>query len=426
MNINFYQLPEFVAYGILFCLSLALIRQQKQEPRMKYWLYGWLLILIHASIFMLFPPIFPFTEMARGTLFLAGQMFILAAYLHGPASILSSDLLRHMSLPATINVLFMVASQAYSESQPSEQQLSLFYLLILLGAICTVRIALNDNKTRSWHAALSIILTLIVYTLQATALHFYGLVIASQWLMCWTYLAVAFFFLRHSPTLTIGIIATSFSFILWGLVFPVYELFNNLAPDISGKIDPDVWNLPKFLAAASFILVLLEEQVTDAIQLANHDELTGLANRRLYTDHFGQAVARATRNRSEFGLMVIDLNGFKKINDTLGHEAGDTVLKTVSTRFLAVLRSTDTLARTGGDEFTLILESVNNTPDAKKISRKLEEVLEVPILLANGITYQVKASFGFAIYPQDGTTQTLLQAVADARMYLCKEQCHNE
>lgn len=426
MNIDFYGLPEFIAYFILWCISLALIRQQRQEPRMKYWFYGWLLILLHSGIFMLFPSVFPFAELARGTLALAGQMFILAAYFQGPATIEHTQLVRRMSLPAALNIIFIVVSPAYSEMQPTQWQLALFYVFIALGAICTARIALADKGNKSWHASFSVGLTLVVYAIQAAVLHLYGLVAAGQWLMCWIYLAVAYFFVRQSAKISIGIIATSLSFILWGLVFPIYQLFETFAPEIAGRIDSEVWNLPKFLAAASIMLILLEERVAYATHLANHDELTGLPNRRLYNDRFEQAVMRSTRYKSGFGLMVIDLNGFKQVNDTLGHEAGDAVLKAVSARFLAVLRSVDTLARTGGDEFTVILDNVSSVADADIISLKLQQSLDVPVLLAKGLEYCVKASFGVAVYPQDGTTQIQLHTVADERMYIVKQQFRNK
>ena len=420
MNFNFYGLPEFVSYGILLGISLVLIRQ-KQESRLRYWLAGWLLILLHAGIFMLLPQTFPFDVLARGTLALAGQVFVLAAYYQGHATIDSSRLIFRVGLSGALNLTFAVASAAYAELRPADQQVWPFYLLTALGAASTLWLATADSAGAPWHPRVSMVLAVMVYALQAWALHTYGLAMASQWLMCWTYLAVAYFFLRQSPKLTMGVAFIALSFVLWGLVFPVYSLLILHAPTISGHIEAEVWNLPKFLAAASMILVLLEERVVQATHLAAHDELTGLPNRRLYADRFEQAVALAARDGSGFGFLVIDLNRFKLVNDTLGHQAGDDVLKGVSERFRGVLRGIDTLARTGGDEFTVILNGITNLLDAEAVGDALRKSLDAPIILAEG-PYHASASIGAAVYPGDGLTPIQLLAVADQRMYAGKEQ----
>ena len=420
MNFNFYGLPEFISYGILLGISLVLIRQ-KQESRLRYWLAGWLLILLHAGIFMLLPQTFPFDVLARGTLALAGQVFVLAAYYQGHATIDSSRLIFRVGLSGALNLTFAVASAAYAELRPADQQVWPFYLLTALGAASTLWLATADSAGAPWHPRVSMVLAVMVYALQAWALHTYGLAMASQWLMCWTYLAVAYFFLRQSPKLTMGVAFIALSFVLWGLVFPVYSLLILHAPTISGHIEAEVWNLPKFLAAASMILVLLEERVVQATHLAAHDELTGLPNRRLYADRFEQAVARSARDGSGFGFLVIDLNRFKLVNDTLGHQAGDDVLKGVSERFRGVLRGIDTLARTGGDEFTVILNGITNLLDAEAVGDALRKSLDAPIILAEG-PYHASASIGAAVYPGDGLTPIQLLAVADQRMYAGKEQ----
>ncbi|MEJ1979222.1 MAG: GGDEF domain-containing protein [Acetobacteraceae bacterium] len=424
MNINFYGLPEFISYSILLGISFSLIRQ-KQEIRLQYWLIGWLLILLHASIFMLLPQSFPFDVLARGTLALAGQVFILAAYYQGPTTISRSRLIGRLSLAGALNLVFATASTAYAELRPADRHMGPFYLLIALGAASTIWLAAADRTRARWHPRVSIALTVLVYTLQAWSLHAYDLTMASQWLMCWTYVAVAYFFLRQAPKLTMGVVFIALSFVLWGLVFPVYSLLMIYAPAIANHVESEIWNLPKFLAAASMILVLLEEKVVHATHLATHDELTGLPNRRLYFDRFDQAVARATRDGSGFGFLVIDLNRFKLVNDTLGHQAGDDLLKAVSDRFRSALRSIDTLARTGGDEFTVILDGVHSLADAQLVGDSLRKSLEAPITLGEG-PYYASASVGAAIYPGDGLTQIHLNAVADERMYAAKERGRTE
>ncbi|WP_204378129.1 hypothetical protein [Chromobacterium sphagni] len=174
MNFNFYGLPEFVSYSILLGIALALIRQ-KREIRLRYWLAGWLLILLHAGIFMLLPQSFPFDVLARGNLVLAGQLFILAAYYQGPATIHSSRLISRVGVAGALNLTFAVASAAYAELHPGSQQMAPFYLLTALGAAGTIWLAAADSVEAPWHSRLSIALAGAAYALQAWALHAYGL-----------------------------------------------------------------------------------------------------------------------------------------------------------------------------------------------------------------------------------------------------------
>jgi diguanylate cyclase (GGDEF)-like protein len=416
---NFYGLPEFIAYTMLLGIAYVLIRQEKQE-RLRYWLVGWGLVFLHSAIFMLFAPQFPFDVLARGTLALAGQAFILAAFHQEPTNVSHSQLAARIGLSATLNLTFAIASAIYGDLQSTGPSAAPFYVLIGAGAASTLGLAALDRSNPESRFPISVALTVLVYALQAWLLHAYGVLMASQWLMCWTYLAVAYFFLARRTKLSMGVVFTAVSFVLWGLVFPVYSLLMIYAPEISHHIESEVWNLPKFLAAASMILALLEERVSSATRLATHDELTGLPNRRLYVDRFEQAVARAARSRAKFAVLVIDLNRFKLVNDTLGHQAGDEVLREASSRLRSALRQTDTLARTGGDEFTVIVDGVRSRPDAEFVSESLQRRLDAPIVLG-GRAYRASASVGIAIYPDDGTTQTGLQAVADERMYARKD-----
>jgi diguanylate cyclase (GGDEF)-like protein len=417
---NLYGLPEFLAYSMLLGIAYVLIRQG-DEQRLRFWLVAWGLVFLHAALFMLFTESAPLDVIARATLTLAGQAFILAAFYQERTAVNRIQLNVRMSVSGAFNLSFAVASRLVTDFGAVDQHFGAFYLLIAGGAASTIWLAAVARPESESRFRVSVALTVLVYALQAWFLFSFGLTMASQWLMCWTYLAVAYFFVAPGAKLTLGVAFTALSFALWGLVFPVYSLLMIYAPVISGRIESETWNLPKFLAAASMILVLLEEKVLSATYLASHDELTGLPNRRLYADRLEQAVARAARNRSGFGFLVIDLDKFKLVNDTLGHQAGDELLKVVSSRFRGALRSVDTLARTGGDEFTAILDGVQSLIEAATIGEALQKCLEAPIVLGGGL-YFGSASVGSAVYPDDGLTQTRLQSVADERMYASKEQ----
>ena len=152
---------------------------------------------------------------------------------------------------------------------------------------------------------------------------------------------------------------------------------------------------------------------------ANHDALTGLANRNLFRDRLEQAIYSATRNKSLVALVFIDLDGFKAINDTEGHEAGDEVLCAISKRLKASVRENDTVARLGGDEFVLILANQPSLRFTLRMIERLRLSISKPIL-AGGKELSVGASIGISIFPHDGSSGSALLQAADAAMYHAK------
>jgi diguanylate cyclase (GGDEF)-like protein len=155
--------------------------------------------------------------------------------------------------------------------------------------------------------------------------------------------------------------------------------------------------------------------------LAHHDDLTGLPNRSLLRDRLGQAIRDAERKGNAVGLAFIDLDGFKLVNDGLGHNAGDELLKVVGARMGACLRRNDTLARFGGDEFVILLPELSGDPMAitpllEKVRQAVTEPVEV-----EGQEVQVSCSMGVVLYPRDGDDANTLMMNADAAMYRAKE-----
>jgi diguanylate cyclase len=171
----------------------------------------------------------------------------------------------------------------------------------------------------------------------------------------------------------------------------------------------------------------LEQEITELrareqqlIVQAHHDDLTGLANRFLLADRFQLAADRCKRHSGSFALLMVDLNGFKRINDKLGHSVGDAVLIATAQRLVKAVRSCDTVARLGGDEFVLIIESQADLPDFARVGQKLVDSLFEPIRLENGAVIHVGASLGMASFPDDGADLNTLLSVADQAMYECK------
>ncbi|MBQ0776251.1 MAG: diguanylate cyclase, partial [Pseudomonas sp.] len=169
---------------------------------------------------------------------------------------------------------------------------------------------------------------------------------------------------------------------------------------------------------AANVQLQLSKQLLE--QQANHDALTGLANRKLLNDRLEGALLRAKRNNSSFALMMIDLDWFKAINDQHGHQAGDRVLIEVAARLKASLREVDTVARVGGDEFVLVIESVSNHAALSVIRHKLSHAVRQPIHLTDDIWVSIGMSIGVAMYPEDAQNIELLVSVADRAMYSAK------
>ncbi|MET0268058.1 MAG: EAL domain-containing protein [Duganella sp.] len=157
---------------------------------------------------------------------------------------------------------------------------------------------------------------------------------------------------------------------------------------------------------------------------AYHDILTDLPNRMLFNDRLGLAVIQARRKLTELAVMFIDLDRFKLVNDTLGHVKGDELLQQVAQRLKGCLRRGDTLARQGGDEFTIVLPELNDREDAKNIADKFLESLEAPFDL-DGHQVHISASIGIAVYPHDGDNIDALLRHADIAMYQVKGQGKN-
>lgn len=167
--------------------------------------------------------------------------------------------------------------------------------------------------------------------------------------------------------------------------------------------------------------VTLQKQSAEIIyHQANHDQLTDLANRNYFFAQLSKELSRARRTGKRVGLLFMDLNRFKPINDQYGHEAGDTVLKTVAQRWLACLRDVDLLARLGGDEFALIICDLKDAAQAETIAEKLAASLEAPIPIGNNRSCTVGTSIGISIYPQNAMEMDSLIACADAAMYASK------
>lgn len=159
-------------------------------------------------------------------------------------------------------------------------------------------------------------------------------------------------------------------------------------------------------------------------RLAHYDALTDLPNRRLLTDRLQRAIAQAKRNKLILALMFIDLDKFKTVNDSVGHDGGDILLAAAAKRLQLCMRDSDTLSRMGGDEFVVLLPSINATQDAIVVAEKILKALHEPFNIS-GQSHSVSASIGISVFPDNGINEKMLISRADTAMYIVKHEGGN-
>lgn len=182
-----------------------------------------------------------------------------------------------------------------------------------------------------------------------------------------------------------------------------------------------------------FLHARLEELDRSELEAANRrlhdmaytDMLTGLPNRILFDDRMARAIATANREGGQVGLLFVDLDEFKPVNDTYGHAMGDLLLLQVAIRMRRCTRESDTVARLGGDEFVVLLPAISGAGDAGVVAEKIRAALNQPFRLNEGIEVSISASIGVAIYPDQGKNEVELIRQADAALYRAKAQGRN-
>ncbi|MBI1758833.1 MAG: bifunctional diguanylate cyclase/phosphodiesterase [Actinobacteria bacterium] len=191
------------------------------------------------------------------------------------------------------------------------------------------------------------------------------------------------------------------------------------------------WATPATLLAGMLLVALfssvlrrvqrqLNQQRERAVHSSLHDELTGLPNRSLLTDRFEQALRTGRRRRTAAGLLLLDLDRFKEVNETFGHQHGDDLLQQIGPRLSAALRETDTIGRLGGDEFAILLPDVEDAGGAELVAERLRASLTEPFVIA-GVELNVEASIGVAVSGIHGTDAMALMQRAEIAMYLAKK-----
>jgi len=195
---------------------------------------------------------------------------------------------------------------------------------------------------------------------------------------------------------------------------------------LTGSILRDADRKPLYFLAQVEDITERKRQQEQIRQLAFYDTLTGLPNRRLFLDHFEQALTQAQRYHRSLAVMFLDLDQFKQVNDTLGHDVGDELLEQVADRLTSSVRHGDTVSRQGGDEFVVMLAEIAHPEDAAQVAQKILNALRLPFTI-KGHKVKIGVSIGIAIYPVDGTDDIQeLMKKADIAMYAAKEGGRNQ
>lgn len=189
------------------------------------------------------------------------------------------------------------------------------------------------------------------------------------------------------------------------------------------------WTLLSGRARAMLLAQEMTQELRDSEarfrHQAQHDTLTGLPNRALFSDRLEQALAQAKRQKKRLALMFVDLDAFKPINDNLGHHAGDFLLKEVAARMQHHVRASDTVARMGGDEFVVLLSSIEEAQDALVLAEKIRLAINEPYAMPDKKILNISSSIGVAVYPENGMDEIQLSRNADSAMYCAKQNGRN-
>jgi diguanylate cyclase len=407
--VDWSKLPDLAAVALLTC-AFASVAHRGRSAVSGLWLTGWLLIDLHFAAF-LFQVQNVFLEnvltlVGYASLVWAGLIFMWACVPYREK--LSSRVMLFVLLGT--NTLYLAVLVA---APPSSWMFVPAAALIGAGPLAIALVTWRGfTHPLRWalvstYCALSAFLLVFQYRPNGSDLAFNAVLFTVYFSSC------IHFWATYKRTTT-GALITIAGFLAWAFVFVVAPVLEFLYPNV--HVESEVWNLPKYVVAVGMILLQLENQIEHNKHLALHDELTGLPNRRLFEDRLIGALERARRSGTQTALLLVDLDHFKQVNDTVGHHIGDLLLRQVGQIFNGRVRRSDTVARTGGDEFSIILESPTSREIACLVGDSLMQLLEEPFEF-EGHSVRIGGSVGIAIFPEDAPDAASLRIAADLRMY---------
>lgn len=403
---NYAFLPDLFALTILIVI-LLLVRRRHSDARADAWLAGLLLTLVEAVAHTFYArdgiPAGILHVTVVDCYMLAGLVFIWAA---GDQRLTRSERLLYLSLNG-VALLGLTTVYGLNIRTPGA------YVPAIVAGI-VLGVGSSIYLRHKWRYAVLCVVGWAAVALLASRGRFRE---AVYWSLACVYAIAALNFQRRLERHSTGKLAIVTGFAIWSFFFFFHPwIVTRIA---YADVASHVWNMQKSLISIGMILIMLEQQVSSNEWLALHDDLTGLPNRRMFASRLTHAIEHSDASKTSLALVVLDLNGFKKINDSLGHLAGDHVLREVSSALRKHIRNSDTVARLGGDEFIIVATDMANESSVQRFAESIRTAIERPLLL-NGQPILVGASLGVAIYPQDASDATRLLRLADQRMYLNK------
>ena len=406
-------LPAIFGLALLIGCFRPLVR--RSGPHVNLWFAGWFCLLLH----LLASTLLPYSHNASAWVLLADRSsFALALLIFAVTA--ENKRARRLKWPMpgllSIPLLSQAAVSVFRVHPAAVDRLTVLFFLapalyLLLTEVRRMRLKGDGvNRQAVAFGSTYLILAVLAFVRDPQAPALVGHVEQSLLL-----LTAAFLFLRSSTRKHRGVVAAVTGMTTWALGWPVLSLLHlGSAPDT-------ILELPVYLMAGGILLTLLEDHIRSTERLAMHDPLTDLANRRMFEERLSIALEEARADRTTIACLVIDVDNFKTINDTLGHDAGDQILRALSVRLAWHMGPRDLLARTGGDEFTALLAGVSNEHHLGFVAGAMMSAASVPILVDHK-PVDVRISIGIALSPDHADDTDGLRRAADQAMYTAKRR----
>jgi diguanylate cyclase (GGDEF)-like protein len=411
-------LPEIFALALLLGAYRPLVR--RVGAHVKLWFLGWCYLLSHYFILFAIKPARASDPLPHFlsliTLEICGLLFLLAA---GNARMrrIGYLFLAQLAIP-------LFAQSALYGLSPTHSPLR--YVLLhraanLLFLLPAVPLIFYREARRRHRAVIGIAFALLGLVTLPIAVTRPELVTAGA--LALLFFSVAYLYLSNTPRYSGGVFVAGFGLAGWGLSYPIGAAIEHFYPGL--EMDRRLLEMPQYLAMAGSILTLLEEHLQRTERMATHDPLTDLPNRRRFEERFAEALEEAQEQKTTVACLVIDVDDFKTINDTMGHTAGDQLLTSLAVRLSWHISARDILARTGGDEFTAMLAGVTDEHHLRFIASAMMSAASVPVMV-DGKPIDVRISVGIALSPDHADDIDGLLKAADEAMYRAKRRGGNK
>ncbi len=415
--LNYSVLPNLIALAALVIVFRSMLHRHAGD-QLDSWLRGWTFVLLYFVVRLLEVGHGPWARYMDTTA-------VLLLELSGAAFIRAASLLNRRPSKRVYITIWTAGVLAYSAfAGLGVHAVGPYWIAVV---VMTTGNTIRNFKVRhmrstadnffsflfAWILSGSLVALILVHRMQ------YGADVTLTWVFLMAGIRYAQCFRRK----TVGVMTAVGGFLAWSLVHPLGLLVTLYAPSVS--LQDEFWGIPKYITAIGILLTFLEIQIDRAEHLALHDPLTGLPNRRLFEDRLQKTLDRAERNQTRAAVLQVDMNGFKQINDTYGHAAGDAVLRAMATRLAGRIRKADTIARTGGDEFTVLIADLNQLDGAEGLAKILQDAMEQPLTIATADGEKqliIGGSVGLAVYPDHAEAADELCDLADAAMYESKRR----